>query len=165
MSTIKELGLAGKSLMLTPSGLDSIGRCWNRMGRSPLVWQLSLPSPFCTLPSARRAFSDRVKILSNCLTRSCSLLRVRQKGQRGPLRDDERGRDEGWEGWRRGCQQSWVTLRSEAPWPNITGAWQIQMWWREVAIKEQIHTQLSFILENYWHRFISQIENNPENEK
>lgn len=126
-----------------PRDWDSIGRCWNRMGRSPLVWQLSSPSPFYSPPSPRRVFSDRVKTLSNCLTRSCSLLRVRQKGQRGPEQDDERGRDEGWEGWRRGCQLSWVTLPSEASWPNITGAWQRQMWWGEVAIKEQIHTQLT----------------------
>lgn len=120
----------------------SMGRCWGRMGRSPPVWQLSLPSPFYTPPSPRRGFSNRVKTLSNCLSRSCSLLRVRQKGQRGPERDDEGGRDEGWEGWRKGCQPSWVTLPSEASWPNISGAWQRQMWCGEVAIKEQTHTQL-----------------------
>lgn len=121
------------------SGLGQHRKMLDRMGRSPLVWQLSSPSPFYSPPSPRRVFSDRVKTLSNCLTRSCSLLRVRQKGQRGPERDDERGRDEGWEGWRRGCQLSWVTLPSEASWPNITGAWQRQI----VAIKEQIHTQLT----------------------
>lgn len=59
------------------------------------MWQLSSPSPFYSPPSPRRVVSDRVKTLSNCLTRSCSLLRVRQKGQRGPERDDERGRDGG----------------------------------------------------------------------
>lgn len=143
MSTIREPGLSGKSLMLTASGLGQHRTMLDRMGRSPLVWQLSSPSPFYSPPSPRRVFSDRVKTLSNCLTRSCSLLRVRQKGQRGPERDDERGRDEGWEGWRRGCQLSWVTLPSKASWPNITGAWQRQMWWGEVAIKEQIHTLLT----------------------
>lgn len=38
-------------------------------------------------------FSDRPKTLSTWPPRSCSLLRVRQKGQRGSDWDDERGRD------------------------------------------------------------------------
>lgn len=112
MSTIREAGLAGeKSGAHCLGDWDSVGRCWKRMGRSPLVWQLSSPSPFYSPPSPRRVFSDRVKTLSNCLTRSCSLLRVRQKGQRGPERDDERGRDEG---RGRGLEQGMPTELSHA---------------------------------------------------
>lgn len=108
------------------------------------MWQLSSPSPFYSPPSPRRVFSDRLKTLSNCLTRSCSLLRVRQKGQRGPERDDERGRDEG---RGRGLEQGMPTELSHAairgpPDPTSLEQDRDKCGGEEVAIKEQILTQL-----------------------
>lgn len=129
------------------------------------MWQLSSPSPFYSPPSPRRVVS-RVKTLSNCLTRSCSLLRVRQKGQRGPERDDERGRD----GGGGGLEQGMPTELSHAA---IRGLLTHHHWSRTEtnAVERSGHkrsdshtTEVSKrSFRHSWHWFISQTENNHGN--
>lgn len=118
---------------------DSMGRCLNEMGRAPLAWQLSLPTP-----SVCRPFPPFFSCLTRCLAIGWDtgrpLFICSPKGPaafQGIDRKDSEGlsemitQDEGGEGRggrmgskRKRSQVTAVTLSSCCRlWPNTTRAW------------------------------------------